>query len=391
MSQTSSQTQVHERALTRALDLAQAAAAFASPNPTVGCVLLRGNVILGEGAHFYDGRDHAEIVALKAAALAGHNARGATAYVTLEPCSHHGRTGPCADALVAAGVARCVVATIDPNPLVRGQGIAKLRAAGLAVDLLDPYAALAQRARRLIDAFAFSIQHQRPFVTLKAALSADGKLAPPSATRTATAPFWLTGAAARADVAHLRHTADALLTGVGTVLADNPQLTDRTGLSRRRPLLRVILDGNLRTPVDSTLVQRAADDLLLVCDEDADPARRADLARYGLEVLPVLALHSPEGLRAVLGHLHERAIRSVLTEGGATLNGSLLRASLPDRAVLYYAARELGPDAVPFAYDGPSVFDLQQQLSTPTSELFPHGTAPDVRIAGYLHDPWGDV
>src|SRR6201996_8523911 len=272
-----------ERGLRRALELASEAAAFASPNPTVGCVLLRPETttVLGEGAHFYDNFDHAEIAALKQARAGGHDLHGATAYVALEPCVHHGRTGPCSDALIAAGIARCVVATADPNPLVRGQGLARLTAAGVEVLVVPADSEFAQKARRLNDAFAFSIQHQRPFVTLKAAVSVDGKLAPAPEMRTATVPHWLTGSAARADVQRLRHASDAILTGIGTVLADDPELTDRTGLPRRRSLLRVVLDPGLRIPPDSKLVRSAAaerrKDLFVMCDEEASEERETEL------------------------------------------------------------------------------------------------------------------
>src|SRR6201996_2933730 len=251
-----------ERHLQRALDLAQEAVGLASPNPTVGCVLVRDGAVLGEGAHHYDERDHAEIAALKQAASLGHTPLGATAYVTLEPCSHHGRTGPCADALIAAGISRCVVATQDPNPQVSGRGLAKLRAAGIEVTV----GLLQERARDLNEAFAHFIQHRTPFVTLKAALSVDGKLAPQPAARIPNQPHWLTGPAARHEVQLLRHAADAVLTGIGTVLADDPQLTDRSGLlgpnnlPRRRPLLRVILDSQLRIPLSSQMVRSASDD-----------------------------------------------------------------------------------------------------------------------------------
>src|SRR5258708_4934905 len=262
----------------RALKLAAETIGLASPNPQVGCVLTKnppdGSTpkIIGEGAHLYDHRDHAEIVALKQAAKRGFSAKGATAYVTLEPCSHHGRTAPCANALIDAGIARCVIATQDPNPLVSGQGIQKLRAANIEATL----GVLEQPARDLNDAFAHFIQHRTPFVTLKAALSVDGKLAPPPASRYPSQPFWLTGPAARHQVQLLRHASDAVLTAIGTVLADDPQLTDRSGmldpsrsgmqdparsgmqdpahpnaLPRRRPLLRAALDTHLRTPLTS--------------------------------------------------------------------------------------------------------------------------------------------
>ena len=383
--------------LTRAVALARDAAAFASPNPTVGCVLTLNDIVLGEGAHLYDARDHAEIAALKQAAALGHNVRGATAYVTLEPCSHHGRTGPCSDALIAAGITRCVVATVDPNPLVSGQGLAKLRAANVEVALADPQSALAQQARRLNDAFAHFIQHHRPFITLKAALSVDGKLAPPPATRTTTAPHWLTGTSARADAQLLRHASDAILTGIGTILADNPSLTDRTALPRRRPLLRVVLDTTLRTPLDSTLVTSAAHDLLILCSADAATAssdRERALRSRNAEVLRIPTIHGHLDLNAALKILAHRNILSLLIEAGSALNGSLLRANLIDRLVLYYAERELGLDAIPFAAGFDSPYALQQRLTQTTSAAFPSDLTPraeDVRITGYLHDPWANI
>jgi diaminohydroxyphosphoribosylaminopyrimidine deaminase / 5-amino-6-(5-phosphoribosylamino)uracil reductase len=201
----------------RALKLAADTTGLASPNPQVGCVLVRDGQIIGEGAHLYENYDHAEIVALKQAAANGISSRGATAYVTLEPCSHHGRTGPCADALIAAGIARCVIATQDPNPKVSGQGIKKLRAANIDITL----GTLEQQARDLNEAFAHFIRHRTPFVTLKAALSSDGKLSPSPASRPPNQPHWLTGTEARAEVQRLRHASDAVLTGVGTVLANH--------------------------------------------------------------------------------------------------------------------------------------------------------------------------
>jgi diaminohydroxyphosphoribosylaminopyrimidine deaminase/5-amino-6-(5-phosphoribosylamino)uracil reductase len=380
--------------LTRALQLAQDATAFASPNPTVGCVLTRGDETLGEGAHLYDHRDHAEIAALKQAASLGHSTQGSTAYVTLEPCAHHGRTGPCSDALIAAGIARCIVATVDPNPLVSGAGLAKLRAAGVKVLLLDPSEPLGQQARRLNDAFAHFIHHGRPFIPLKAALSVDGKLAPPPSTRTSTAPHWITGAAARADAQHLRHTNDAILTGIGTVLADNPSLTDRTGLPRRRPLLRVALDSELRTPLDSELVATAANDLLLVCSNGAPAANEHELLAAGAQVHRVPASHGRINLDNILTALVERHITSVLVEAGAAINGSFLRANLVDKLVLYYAETELGLDAIPFAANYDSPYALQQHLTHITRGTFPSDITPnveDIRITGYLHDPWSTL
>ena len=380
-----------ERHLLRALELAQEAVGLASPNPTVGCVLVREGEVLGEGAHHYAERDHAEIAALKQAASHGHTPQNATAYVTLEPCSHHGRTGPCSDALIAAGIARCVVATVDPNPLVSGRGLAKLRAAGVEVVVADPTSTLAQQARHLNDAFAHWIQHHRPFVTLKAAVSVDGKLAPPPSLRTTNQPHWLTGEAARADVQQLRHAADAILTGIGTVLADDPSLTDRSGLPRRRPLLRVVLDSNLRTPVNSKLVRSAADDLLLLCSATASSDRESELQNRGVEVLRLQGNEGKLDLRSVLGTLAQRSTISVLVEGGSSLNGNLLREDMVDKLVLYYAESELGLDAIPFAEGIASPYVVQQQLQRMERTSLPHGTAEDIRITGYLHDPWTGI
>jgi diaminohydroxyphosphoribosylaminopyrimidine deaminase/5-amino-6-(5-phosphoribosylamino)uracil reductase len=383
-----------ERGLRRALELASDAAAFASPNPTVGCVLMRSETVLGEGAHFYDNFDHAEIAALKQARAAGHDLHGATACVTLEPCVHHGRTGPCSDALIAAGIARCIVATFDPNPLVRGQGLARLSAAGIEVLVVPADSEFAVRARRLNDAFGFAIQHQRPFVTLKAAVSVDGKLAPAAEMRNAAAPHWLTGPASRADVQRLRHSSDAILTGIGTVLADDPELTDRTGLPRRRPLLRVVMDPQLRIPLESKLVRSAAanrrNDVLVFCDEEADEERESRLRDLGVEVHGLPRRDGRLDLRVVLDVLNGHHIRSVLTEAGSALNGSLLRDQFADKVVLYFAEQELGGSAIPFA-EGISPYLLQERLSSVERATFPNENAEDIRISGYLHDPWGGL
>lgn len=395
-----------ERHIQRAVELARNASPFASPNPTVGCVLARGDEVLGEGAHLYDNCDHAEIAALKDAVARGQNVDGATAYVTLEPCSHHGRTGPCADALIAAGIGRCVVATVDPNPLVRGLGLAKLREAGLQVLVGDPaHDVWARQARELNDAFAWAIQHRRPFITLKAALSMDGKLAPARLSTAATTrsaqfldsetceakPFWLTGEAARADVQRLRHASDAILTGIGTILADDPLLTDRTGRERRRPLLRIVLDSQLRTPLGSRLVRSAAGDVLLFCHTTAPEDCMHALREHGVEVIAVTGGSGELDLRAVLAALEDRKLISVLVEAGAAVNGSFLAAGLVDKLVLYFSERELGKDALAFAQGIASPFVLQQQLQWIERATFANGTSEDVRISGYFHDPWAGI
>jgi diaminohydroxyphosphoribosylaminopyrimidine deaminase/5-amino-6-(5-phosphoribosylamino)uracil reductase len=364
----------------RALKLAQETAALASPNPQVGCVLVRRGKVIGEGAHIYANFDHAEIAALKQAAERGLSPKGATAYVTLEPCTHHGRTGPCADALIAAGIARCVIATVDPNPLVSGQGIAKLRAAGIDVTV----GVLQQQARDLNEAFAHFIRTRTSFVHLKAALSVDGKLAPPPARRFPNQPFWLTSPAARAEVQLLRHASDAILTGIGTVLADDPALTDRTGLPRRRPLLRVILDTHLRTPLDSQLVRSVENDILILCGASADHDRAIALRKRDIEVETLPDHAGRLSLPAALATLAERNILSLLLECGSHLNGSFLRQNLVDKATLIYSETELGDQAIPFAQGMPSPYLFEQSLSRITRTAL--GT--DAFVTGYLHDPW---
>lgn len=400
----------------RALDLATETIGLASPNPHVGCVLTKNSSkgspeIIGEGAHLYANRDHAEIVSLKQAAARGISTHGATAYVTLEPCSHHGRTPPCANALVEAGIARCVIATKDPNPLVSGgtpggQGIAKLRAAGIEVAL----GILEQPARDLNEAFAHFIQHRTPFVTLKAALSADGKLAPPPATRLLNQPHWLTGPAARHQVQLLRHASDAVLTGIGTVLADDPQLTDRSGMQspdrsgmqspassgkpRRRPLLRIILDTHLRIPLDSKLVRSAnsannsAPDLLIFCGEAAPNTKRTALERCNAQVETIPDHAGLLSLSTVLSTLAERNILSLLLECGSHLNGAFLQHDLVDKAVLFYSQTELGDQAIPFAHGIASPHVFERSLAHATRTTVGSAEKQDIRITGYLHYPW---
>src|SRR5579862_6185537 len=241
------------RFMEHALELARKGAGLASPNPMVGCILVREGEIVGQGFHLYEYRDHAEIIALKSA---GEKARGATMYVTLEPCNHTGRTGPCTEAIIAAGVHRVVAAMEDPNPVNSGAGFDRLRAAGIEVFT----GACEDEARDLNEAFAWWIRTKKPFVTLKSALTLDGQLALSSnavysksrkQSHPAKRTNWITSEESRAEVHRMRHASDALLTGVGTVLSDDPFLTDRSGLPRRRRFLRVVLDSKLSLPLKS--------------------------------------------------------------------------------------------------------------------------------------------
>src|SRR6266851_2127269 len=257
--------------LREALDLARRGKGQTSPNPAVGAILVRNGEVVGRGFHTYGGLKHAEVLALEEA---GARARGATLYINLEPCSHQGRTGPCADALIAAGVSRVIAAMPDPNPQVAGAGFRKLRAAGVAVETAEEFVA---EAEKLNEDFAHFMRTGRPLVTLKTALTLDGKIAAPDDNR-----GWITSDVARAHVQQLRHDADAILTGVGTVLADDCRLTDRTSLPRSRPLLRLIADSLLRIPLDSKIVAGSASDLAIVTTSAASAERRRALESHGV-------------------------------------------------------------------------------------------------------------
>src|SRR5258708_3165220 len=249
--------------LREALDLARLGRGQTSPNPMVGAVLVRDEHVVGRGFHTYAGVKHAEILALE---QAGEQARGADLYINLEPCSHKGRTGPCADAIAAAGVAKVIAAMQDPNPQVSGRGFQTLRDAGVEVQIAAEFTA---QAEKLNEAFAHFMRTGRPLVTLKSALTLDGKIAAPDDNR-----GWITSEVARAHVQQLRHDADAILTGIGTLLADDCLLTDRTGLPRSRPLLRLVLDSLLRIPLHRKMLDRCQDDVVIVCTSAASPHLR---------------------------------------------------------------------------------------------------------------------
>jgi diaminohydroxyphosphoribosylaminopyrimidine deaminase / 5-amino-6-(5-phosphoribosylamino)uracil reductase len=354
----------------RALKQADQSVGLAAPNPAVGCVLVRQDRVVGEGFHQYDQRDHAEVVALK---QAGPLAQGATAYVTLEPCTHHGRTGPCADALLAAGIARVVVATADPNPVVRGKGIARLRAAGAEVSS----GVGEEAARRLNDGFARFITTGLPFVTMKVAATLDGRIAP--AQRSAAAPYWITGEQARAEVHRMRHSADALIAGVGTILADDPLLTDRSHLPRRRPLLRIVLDSKLRTPLTSQLVKSADQDVLIFFSDAGETAQK-DLASRGVRLVQVAGNGSHVAMKEVMSRLAEMQITSVLLEGGAEVHTTALNQGLVDKLMLFYAPRFLGKTAMPMlgSIEGiPAIDDFSLRRF-----------GQDFVFEAYLSNPW---
>jgi diaminohydroxyphosphoribosylaminopyrimidine deaminase/5-amino-6-(5-phosphoribosylamino)uracil reductase len=380
-----------EHLLHRALELARQGIGLASPNPYVGAVIAdpHGNVV-GTGTYTYEGVKHAEVLALESA---GEKARGATLYINLEPHAHQGRTPPCTDALIAAGIHRVVASMPDPNPKVSGEGFEKLRAAGIHVEV----GRLEEPAGRLNEPFARYIRHGTPLVTLKAAMTLDGKIAPPPANRgpTSTEGFagsWLTGELARAHVQELRHQNDALIVGVGTILADNPLLTDRSGRPRRRPLLRVILDSNLRLPPDSRLVQSAAaeriNDVLVFC-ASGDESRKKQLEQHGIRIETMSVSHSDKrlDLHAILRRLGQLEIASVMFEGGATVNATALASGVVDKIFLYYAPKIFGrTDSVPFAAGAESRLRPAVQVK----HVHLHRFGEDFAVEGYLRDPYGE-
>ncbi len=366
----------------RALELARRGIGVTSPNPAVGCVILdRAGQVIGEGWHEYDLRDHAEIVALNEAkqhALTYQKEdrlKGGTAYVTLEPCNHTGRTGPCTEALIASGIARVVAATGDPNPTVTGHGMERLRAAGIETKL----GICETEARRINEGFARWIQYKRPFVLMKVAMTLDGRIAPPTGHHSAREPYWITSEAARAAVQPLRWQADAALTGVDTVLADDPMLTDRSGLRRRRPLLRVVLDSALRMPLDSKMVRSAQNDLVIFTIS-RDEARINELRTRGVRVEVLPPDHGRVPLIAVLDKLGEEGILTVLTETGTRLNTALLAGGMVDRVHLFVAPQIMGSDAVPAFKGMPSAIRMAEV------EVERYGN--DLGLCSLLRDPW---
>ena len=314
-----------------ALDLAWKGRGQTSPNPMVGAVIVKDGEVVGRGFHVYPNLKHAEIVALDEA---GERARGATLYINLEPCSHHGRTPPCAEALIRAGIARVVASLEDPNPLVAGEGFARLREAGIAV---ERHSATEGAARKLNEAFVHYMQTRRPLVTLKTALTLDGKISAPDDNR-----GWITSEIARAHVQQLRHRNDAILTGIGTALADDPLLTDRSGLPRSRPLLRVVLDSRLRLPIESRLVSSCQNDVVVVTTSAATSEKRRGMEDAGVKLLVFDGPFGRADVRQAIEWLGGQKMLSVIVEAGSHLNWSVLEAQCADKVFFYYAPKILG-------------------------------------------------
>jgi diaminohydroxyphosphoribosylaminopyrimidine deaminase / 5-amino-6-(5-phosphoribosylamino)uracil reductase len=341
------------RCLRQALALAAESIGLSDPNPRVGCIIvaLDGHRVIGRGHTQQAGGPHAEAHALAAVHAAGHDPRGATAYVTLEPCAHQGRTAPCAAAFAAAGIARVVTIGIDPNPLVNGQGLALLREAGVAVDLVDgsdaDSAALRAEARALNIGFFSRMLRQRPWVRMKIAVSLDGRTALPDGRSQ-----WITGEAARADGHAWRRRASAVLTGIGTVLADNPRLDVRSVPTVMQPL-RVVLDSSLRTPPNARILD-APGSVLLYAGEGHAP-RAASLRARGAEVTHLATgADGHTDLDAVLADLAARGVNELHVEAGGRLNGAFLQRDLVDELLLYVAPMLLGEGAAPATMPAPA-------------------------------------
>ena len=365
--------------MARALMLAHRGVAQAHPNPMVGAVLVKEDHaknarVVGEGFHTYEARKHAEIVALERARA---DARRATLYVNLEPCCHTGRTGPCTKAIIKAGVKRVVVAMHDPNPAVAGRGLRELRRAGIEVIV----GVREDAAQKLNEAFAKWIRTKLPFITLKTALTLDGQIASPGGTVT-----WITSVESREEVQTLRHASDALLTGIGTVLADNPRMTDRTALPRRRPLIRAIVDSKLRLPLKSEMVKSAKDDVLVFTTQSANSSKVKALRNAGVEIVPVRSRGGYVDLREVLRELGKREILSVILEAGSALNGAMLEADLVDKMILFYAPKLLGIVTVPVARHRARPISKTPALQNITLRRF----GPDFSVEGYFHDVYGN-
>jgi len=358
-----------EKYMRLALELAACARGRTSPNPLVGAVLVRDGVIIGKGYHTRAGMPHAEIEALRDA---GGDARGATLYVTLEPCCHTGRTGPCTEAVLAAGVKRVVAAMRDPNPLVSGRGLARLREAGVEVS----EGVLEEEARRLNEVFIKYITTRTPFVALKTAMSLDGKIA----TRTGDSR-WITGEESRLYVHKLRDIYDAILVGVGTVIKDDPSLTTRLPEGGRDPV-RVILDSRGRTPVGARVLKQESEAATVIAVTEAAPKENiAALAETGAKIL-VCGPGPLVDLNVLLRTLAEQELTSILVEGGARVNASFLAAGLVDKVIWFIAPKIVAGETAPGPVGGEGVARMAEALELQNLAL--RRFADDLCLEGYL-------
>lgn len=350
----------------RALELASLGVGRVSPSPLVGCVIVDDDgTIVGEGTYIYENVTHAEVVALQ---QAGEKADGATAYVSLEPHAHDGRTKPCTEALINAGIKRVVCPIEDPNPLVSGKGFKVLRESGVEVTI----GVLHDEAAKLNEKFCAWHQKNRPFVHLKLAMSLDGRISLENSVSTA-----LSGKESARRVHELRHEHDAILVGGNTAFVDNPSLTDRSGKPRRRRLARVVLDNRLRLPLDSTLVKTAFETPTLVVSNSADEEKIAHLKEKGVDVIGSDA----RDLKSVLAELKKRDLQSVLVEGGTEIAGSFIDARLVDKLTLIVAPIVIGGHSAPLAIGGSGADSLETALHLKDLKVIKHGD--DFEFTGY--------
>ncbi|MDQ2710997.1 MAG: bifunctional diaminohydroxyphosphoribosylaminopyrimidine deaminase/5-amino-6-(5-phosphoribosylamino)uracil reductase RibD [Acidobacteriota bacterium] len=317
--------------LQEAFELAEQGRGRTSPNPAVGAVIVRDGAVVGRGFHTWSQIDHAEVLALREA---GEAARGGTLYVTLEPCSHCGRTGPCVDAVINSGISCVVAAMQDPNPQVSGKGFRKLREGGVEVTVDEQFTGAAEH---LNEPFIHFMRTGRPLVTVKAALTLDGKIAAPQDNF-----GWITSEIARRDVQQIRHFSDAILTGLGTVLEDDCLLTDRSGLERSRPLLRIVLDSQLRIPLQSKIITSGQGDVMVVCTSAARVERRKALEAAGVRVLVADGTGGRTDPLKMLEYLASERYLSLMVEAGSHVNWTMLDGQIADKVLFYYAPKILG-------------------------------------------------
>lgn len=352
-----------------ALDLAATAKGKTNPNPVVGAVLVKDGVIVGSGLHRKAGEPHAEVHAFN---MAGEHAKGATLYVTLEPCSHYGKTPPCAKRVVESQVSRVVVATMDPNPSVAGRGIRLIQEAGIEVEV----GLLEQEAKKLNERFIHNMLTNRSFVISKFAMTLDGKIA----THTGHSK-WITGDAARHEVHELRNEVDAILVGVGTVLADNPSLTTRLPEGNGKNPIRIILDSGLRTPLDSNVLQTSEAKTIIVTTAEADAQTVKAMEEKGVAILVVSKNTNGLNLEEMLEKLYEQGITDILVEGGGEVNASFLRAGLINKYIVYIAPKLVAGrnSKSPFTGDDIELMDQAVQLEFDTF----HKVGDDICMIAY--------
>lgn len=360
----------HERFMKRALELAERGLGSTSPNPAVGCVIVNGGGIVGEGWHEYAGGPHAEVNALKAA---GKAAYGADMYVTLEPCNIHGKTPPCTKAIIEAGINRVIVAAGDPNPAVNGAGITDLRAAGLKVET----GVLASISEKMNEAYNKHIVSGLPFVTMKVAMSADGRIA----TKTGSSR-WITGEAARRRVHLLRSRSDAVLTGIGTVIADNPRLDARLDGAPVHQPVRVIVDGQGRIPEDAVVVTSAKETPTIIATTDMMSLDKSQkLSDAGAEVVIVAKTDGRIDIEKLLAELGARGICSILLEAGSALSSAFITERLPDKYIFFMAPKLIGGDAALGFYGGRGIEDISEAVALDFGEIEKVGE--DIMIEAY--------